>query len=167
LEAETQSYALRQPAEGVSGSLGAIGGQVGTVELVLNYNTGQVSVVVSGGVQVGWNGGAQASAFTGFIYGALGGDNSGYSGGFTTGQASAFGVGIFRGYSSGGLTGGASGLLPNGQVTATGVSLGANLMQTPTLGVSATDYSSTLSLGSAWAFTPLDIALSAASQVCQ
>ena len=66
---------------GVSGGIGGIGGQTGSLELVVNYNTGQVSGFVSGGFQAGWNGVAQASASTGFIYGDLMADNSGYKGG--------------------------------------------------------------------------------------
>jgi len=51
-------------------------------ELVVNYDSGQVSAFAFGGFQVGWNGGVSGSAYTGFVWG-LNGSNSNYSGGFT------------------------------------------------------------------------------------
>ena len=66
---------------GVSGGLGGVGSVGGGGEIVINYQSGQVSAFGFGGVQVGWNGGASGSAYTGFVYG-LNGSNSNYSGGF-------------------------------------------------------------------------------------
>ena len=87
---------------GVNGSLGLVGGQTGSLETVVNYNSGQVSVFASGGLQVGWSGGAQASVLTGFLWGDLKGDNSGYQGGFTTVAGSATAGGGYISHSSGG-----------------------------------------------------------------
>jgi hypothetical protein len=107
---------------GVSGGLGGVGSVGGGGEVVINYQSGQVSAFDFGGVQVGWNGGASGSAYTGFVYG-LNSSNSNYSGGFT-GVNGGAGFGGFAARSSGGLTGGAGGLLPTSGVTAAGVSFG-------------------------------------------
>jgi len=42
-------------------------------EIVINYNSGQVSAFAYGGAQGGWNGGASASVYSGYVYGL---DNS-------------------------------------------------------------------------------------------
>ncbi len=52
----------------LSGSVGLVGGQQGSVQQVVNYTNGEVSNFLTGGLQVGWNGGASASASAGFIY---------------------------------------------------------------------------------------------------
>jgi len=140
----------------VGGGIGGIGGQNGSLSVVVNYNSGQVSGFATGGLQVGWNGIAQASVSTGFIYGALGSNNSGFSGSFTTGSGSGA---TFGGYGSFG----------NG-VQVYGGSLGASLTgATGTLSRTAT--SSPLQFGNilgSLAVTPLDNALSLARQaVCQ
>ena len=151
---------------GVSGGVGGVGSVGGGGELVVNYNSGQVSAFGFGGVQVGWNGGASGSVYTGFVYG-LNTSNSNYSGGFT-GFNAGNGPGGFVASSSGGLTGGPGRLVPNPRgVTAGGVSLGASLVPTPTGGVTATNYTSPTQLGKFWAFTPLDAILYAARQVCK
>lgn len=62
---------------GVSGSVGAVGSFLGGGEVVMNYNTGQMTAFAYGGAQVGWNGVVGASAYTGFVYG-LNGSNSNY-----------------------------------------------------------------------------------------
>ena len=111
---------------GVSGGLGGVGSVGGGGEVVINYNSGQVSALGFGGVQVGWNGGASGSAYTGFVYG-LNDSNSNYSGGFTGVNGSA-GYEGFVARSSGGLTGGASGLLPTRGVTVVGGSFGVGLL---------------------------------------
>lgn len=139
---------------GVSGSFGGVGSTVGPAEALLNYNTGQVSGFVSGGIQVGWNAGASASLFTGYIWG-LGSSNANYSGGFTGVSGGAV-LGGYASSSSGGLTSGTAGLAPNGQVNAVGVSL----LPTPTVGASATNYSLPTSLGSYWPLlNPTDLAV--------
>ena len=151
---------------GVSGSAGGVGGQTGSLELVVNYNTGQTSGFASGGLQAGWNGGLQGSVFSGFIYGGLNGNNSGYSGGFTAVQGGA-GLGFFRASSSGGLTGGVKGVVPNGNVTATGASFGASLIPTPTGGVSVTNYTKPLSLGKGLGLSsPIDLLFYLARRGC-
>jgi hypothetical protein len=150
---------------GVSGGVGGIGSVGGGGELVVNYDSGQVSAFGFGGVQVGWTGGANGSVYTGFIRG-LNNSTSNYSGGFT-GVNGAAGIGVLLASSSGGLTGGTSGLAPNGAVKAIGVSLGAGVLGGFSGGVTATNYTSPVQLGKFWAFSPLDALLYAARQVCQ
>ncbi len=141
---------------GISGSVGGVGGQTGSVEIVINYNTGEMSGFASGGLLAGWNGVAQASVSSGFIYGALNGDNSGYSGGFSAFQGGD-GPGFFRASSSGGLTGGVSGMIPDGNVTAAGASFGVSAIPLPTGGFSVTNYTKPLSLGRSRAlWSPID-----------
>jgi hypothetical protein len=148
---------------GVSGGIGGIGGQTGSLELVVNYGSGQVSGFASGGLQLGWNAGAQGSAFTGFIYGDLQADNGGYHGGFTSLSGNAR-VGGFLSVSSGG---------PNAPlifrpVSVAGVSLGVSLIPTPTLTGSAVNYSNPVQLGKYWALAnPADLSLNLAAQVCK
>ena len=148
---------------GASGGLGGVGSVGGGGEVVLNYNSGQVSAFGFGGVQAGWNGGASGSVYTGFVYG-LNNSNSNYSGGFT-GVNGGAGLGGFAASSSGGLTGGASGLAANGAVNAGGMSFGGGLLGGFSGGVTATNYSNPSQLGKYWAFGPLDLLLSAARQV--
>lgn len=103
----------------VNGSLGLLGGQTGSLSVVINYQSGQVSGFATGGLQVGWNGGAAASASTGFVYGNLGPNNDGFSGNFVTGYGSGpvfggygsfgKGVAVFGASAGANLTGGAGG----------------------------------------------------------
>jgi RHS repeat-associated protein len=125
---------------GVNGSTGGIGGVPGSLEVVVNYNSGQVSVFASGGVSVGWQGGAQGSAFTGYVYG-LKNDNSNYSGGFTTISGGA-GLGGFISHSSGGP----NAPTPSGNVWAFGPSIGGSIITGFTGSVSATNYTQLLNL---------------------
>jgi hypothetical protein len=67
---------------GVSGGAGALGATVAGGEIVLNYDTGQISAFGFGGFQGGWNGVLSATAYTGLAWG-LNGNNSNYSGGFS------------------------------------------------------------------------------------
>lgn len=124
---------------GVTYGLGGIGGVSGSVEVVINYNSGQVSIFGSGGLAAGWQGGAQTSAVTGYIWGHLKDDNSGYSGGFSTVYGSAL-LGAYHSESSGGITGTFGDMVPNGNVKVTGISVGASLVPFPTGGVTVTNY---------------------------
>jgi RHS repeat-associated protein len=152
---------------GVSGGMGGVGSVIGGGEIVVNYNSGQVSAFGYSGVQVGWNGGVSGSVYGGYVYG-LNNTNSNYSGGFTGGNGSIASVGGFVASSSGGLTGKfPRGQSPTGDVTAAGVSLGASLIPTPTGGVNATNYTKPLQLGKFWAFGPGDFFLYAARQLCK
>ena len=54
---------------GVSGGVGAVGSVIGGGEIVVNYDSGQVSAFSFGGTQVGWNGGLSGSLYNGYIYG--------------------------------------------------------------------------------------------------
>lgn len=152
---------------GASGVLGLVGGPTGGGELVVNYNSGQVSAFAYGGAQVGWNGGAQGSVYTGFVYG-LNNSNSNYSGGFT-GVNGGAGIGGFAASSSGGLTGGGGGLIPNTrEVTAVGVSGGGSLLSGVSGGVTATNYTQPLQLGkNPLGFGLIDPALYLARQACK
>ncbi|MGN6592932.1 MAG: hypothetical protein ACTHJX_08540 [Terriglobales bacterium] len=151
-------------AEGVSGSLGALGAVGGGGELLLNYDTGQISAFGEGSVQAGWNGGASATVYSGFVYG-LNGSNSNYAGGFTSASAGYI-VGAYGASSSGGLAGGPGGIIPNGSVTAAGVSLGASILVSPSAALGAEEYTRPAQLGKFWAFGAGDLLFYAARQVC-
>jgi hypothetical protein len=154
---------------GASGGLGGLGSVGVGGEIVMNYNSGQVSAFTFGGAQAGWNGGASGSIYGGPVYG-LNDANSNYSGGFT-GVNGGAGLGGFVASSSGGLTGGAGGLAVHpfspGAVTAFGASIGGGLLGGFSGGVSATNYSSPFQLGKFAAFTIGDYLLYAARQVCK
>lgn len=105
---------------GFSGALGLIGGPVGSVATVTNYDTGEVSLFLSGGGQVGFNGGAQASVFVGLVTGSLGTGNVNYSGPFLTVAGSAALVGLY-GHRGGGIR-------------ESGVTLGSSLVPVPISG---------------------------------
>ena len=142
---------------GVSDGVGAVGASVGGGEIVMNYDTGQVSAFGFGGFQGGRNGVASATAYTGLAWG-LNGDNSNYSGGFT-GFSAGTNVGIFGDRSSGGLTGGFGGMVPRrgpGTVTVVGASASVSLVGRFTYGLNATNYTHPAQLGRFWAFTPVD-----------
>ena len=49
----------------LSGAIGVVGRQAATLEVVSNYNTGEVSGFACGGIQVGWNGAAVAGGTVG------------------------------------------------------------------------------------------------------
>jgi hypothetical protein len=140
----------------INGSIGGIGGQNGSLSVVINYASGQVSGFATGGLQVGWNGLAQASVSVGFIYGALRPNNEGYSGTFTTGSFS-------------GATFGGFGSFGNG-VQVYGGSLGTSLTGvTGTLSrtVTSRPFQFGKTVGS-FMMTPLDVVLSVARQgACQ
>lgn len=152
---------------GASGGVGGVGSPGGGGELVVNYDTGQVSAFAFGCLQVGWNGGASGSVYTGFVWG-LNGSNSNYSGGFT-GVNGGAGLGVFAESSSGGLTAGPSGLVPNRNVNAAGISVGGGLLGGFSGGVTATNYSDPTQLGKFWGFglNPVDWLLYAARQLCK
>jgi hypothetical protein len=139
----------------VNQSFGGIGGENGSLSVVINYSSGQVSGFATGGFQGGWNGGAQASISTGFIYGALGSDNRGFSGTSVGGSASGL---IFGGFGSVGK-----------KVQVYGASIGASLSPVTVTG-SKTYTSQPVQFGNilgSLATTPLDNALILARQaVC-
>jgi len=154
---------------GASGALGLLGGPVGGGEVVINYNSGQVSAFAFGGAQVGWNGAASGTVSSGFVYG-LNDSNSNYSGGFT-GVSGAAAVGGFVQSSSGGLTNGARGVIPNPRgVTVGGVSAGASLLGGVKFAGTVTHYTQPLQLGR-WGgligLSPLDAPFYSARQLCK
>lgn len=168
----TQRICKKLPSGRTTGVVGGIGGTVAPQaggELVVNYDSGQVSAFGFNGVQVGWNGGASASVYTGFVWG-LNSSNSNYAGGFTGANLGA-GVGGFVAASSQGMDGsGLNGIVPNPRdVTAGGVSFGASLIPGITGGVTLTNYSNPAQLGKYWGFglNELDWILFAARQICK
>ena len=139
---------------GLSGGIGALGGQTGSIELVRNYSTGETSLFFSGGMQFGWNGGAQGSAFTGSIYN-LGSSNRNYSGGFDTLSGGKYAVGsVSKSTSAGGPL-----------VIAAGG--GTSLIPTPTATYSRTQSSNPIPLGRFWTFSVTDWVLYALRQACK
>lgn len=69
----------------MSVALGGIGSVPGSVDMVVNYNSGQTSLFATGGGAAGWNGGASLTISTGLVYG-LDGTNGGFSGQFKGGS---------------------------------------------------------------------------------
>ena len=68
-------------ATSVGVAAGGIGSVSGSVDMVVNYNSGQTSVFATGGGGLGWNGGGSLTATTGLVYG-LDGTNNGFKGQF-------------------------------------------------------------------------------------
>jgi RHS repeat-associated protein len=153
---------------GIGGATGGVGGPMGSLELVTNYNTGQVSGFASGGVYAGWNGGASATAFTGQVWN-VGTNNANYSGGFTGGSASVGPVSVNGAMSSGGVAGNPAQLNPQGAFAVT-AGLSATLIPSPGAGnLNATNYSQPLNLGHYWGLLaggPGTISTFVAKQVC-
>lgn len=150
---------------GVAGGIGGVSSVEGAGELVVNYNSGQVSAFGFGGVQTGWNGGMSGSVYAGLIYG-LKVSNSNYSGGFTSING-GMGPGGFLASSSGGLTNGLGGLTPDGKVKAGGLSFGAGLLGSASFGAAATNYTKPFQLGKWLGFSPIDMLLYSARQLCK
>lgn len=158
--------------QGVSGNAGGLIGPDGSLEIVTNYRTGQVSGFAAGGFTAGWSGVVGASAFSGVVWGLMG-DNSNYKGGFTSATSSVgsplahVGPQITMSSSSGGITNGVGQMVPNGQVNSLTVGINASLIS-PFVsgGVAATNFSEPLQAGSWWALGPLDKLLVFANQVC-
>jgi len=125
---------------GVGSSAGTLGGVTGGGEVVLNYNTGQVSGFGYAGGFAGFNGGGSVSVTGGMIFN-LGQSNSNYSGPFTTAAGS---IGPFGAFVS--ITGTPNSLNLS-QPKVLGMSAGASLfgVGTGTLGV--TKYSNPHDLG--------------------
>ncbi len=117
---------------GLTVSGGGIGGQTGSLEMVVNYKSGAVSLYASGGLQAGWTVGASLQATMGFLFGDLGDQNENYAGWSAAFQISyqegpVFGV-------SGQVNNGQTGLLPKiaaSQLLKAAVSVGAGFSTTP------------------------------------
>jgi RHS repeat-associated protein len=86
---------------GLSVSVGIVGGQIAAAEVVINYNSGEVSLFAAGGLQVGFNPGLQGQVYTGMIQN-LGPSNSSYAGPFGTLQG---GIGPVSGFVSASVQG--------------------------------------------------------------
>jgi RHS repeat-associated protein len=72
-------------ATSVSVAAGGVGSVSGSLDTVVNYNSGQTSVFATGGGALGWNGGGNLTTTTGLVYG-LDGTNNGFSGPFKGGN---------------------------------------------------------------------------------
>jgi len=150
---------------GASGGLGGVGSVGGGMEMVLNYNSGQISGFYFGGGQIGWAGGVSGSVYSGYVWG-LNDSNSNYGGGFTGANAGA-GIGGFAASTSGGLTGGGNGLKPDGSVNSAGLSFGGSLVGALSGGLTATNYTDPIQMGSFWGFDANDWSMYVAKQVCK
>jgi RHS repeat-associated protein len=158
---------------GVSGALGAVGSVVGGGEIVLNYDTGQVSAFGFHGAQAGWNGVVSASVNNGYAWG-LSGDNSNYQGGFS-GFVGAGGapvaVGGFGARSSGGLEGPIRGVPPESRVTVAGATIGAAALGKASGGGMTMNYTKPLQIGKMGplvaATSPVDALIYGARQLCK
>jgi RHS repeat-associated protein len=147
---------------GISGSVGFLGAPTGSVEILTNYNTGEISGFASGGLSAGVAGGASISVANTLVYG-LGTNNSNYSGGFTgvtvsgpvtpipgisvgvTGAASREG---FSGINQASAQGSIAPLAPNLDRTfAIGTVVGASVYPPVNVTVTATTYSQPVSVG--------------------
>jgi hypothetical protein len=132
-------------AQGLSGSFGAAGGEfIGSVEIVTNYNTGEVSTFGAHGYQLGMTSMASAQVQMTAIY-DLGYANSNYSGGFSHFSASAFFASVGGAVASGG-TAHPTDIKWSGTHTAT-VGLGKGVNIWPTAVAGATDTSQPINNG--------------------
>ena len=68
-------------ATSVSVAAGGVGSVSGSLNMVVNYNSGQTSFFATGGGGLGWNGGGSLTVTTGLVFG-LDGTNNGFSGQF-------------------------------------------------------------------------------------
>ena len=154
---------------GVSGAIGVIGGQAGTLEVVTNYNTGEVSGFASGGVQVGFNGGASANVLL-VLISNLGNSIANYSGPFTNAAASVGAFGAFIGLPSAGFSNPLK-IDPNG-ASVGGVTAGASLFGAGAATASVTYYTKPVSLGKIWStppgpFSVYDLSMYLVRRLCQ
>ena len=94
----------------ISGSAGAMGANTGSLEVLINLNTLEVSLFASGGMSGGVTGGVSGSVNSALVYN-LGESNTYYSGGSSGGSASVplgpsgISFGLFASWSSDGLPG--------------------------------------------------------------
>ncbi len=95
---------------GLTVSGGGIGGQTGSLEMIVNYKSGAVSLCASGGLQAGWTAGASLQATMGFLFGDLGDQNENY-GGWSAALQGSVGRGLVGGV-SGRVNNGQTGVLP-------------------------------------------------------
>ncbi len=150
------------------GGIGGISGQTGTLTLLNNYNTGEVSLFVSGGLFAGWNGGIQGGVQTGFVSN-LGDTNSNYSRWFTTFSGSVGVTGAYSSSSSQGLSGNPLAFNASG-VREHGIGLSVPFIRSPFTATASSTYFSELHrfgrFGSAALTTPLDVLLTGLRQLC-
>ncbi|MEZ5355297.1 MAG: RHS repeat-associated core domain-containing protein [Bryobacteraceae bacterium] len=163
-------------AYGVTGSAGGISGDVASLEIVINYQSGNVSLFGSGGVQLGATLGGTAGLFSGFIFshdgGGLGADNSGYLGGFVGGSLS-FGAGLSGGALGAVSSAGQADLFPTSGVSLIGASVGLGYTALPgALTVNQTQYVLLAQLGNVAGtglpfVTPMDLSFIASWKACR
>jgi hypothetical protein len=148
-------------AFGVNGSIGVIAGAAAGGEIVINFDTGNVSLYGLAGLSTN-NGGASASGTVGYIYKL--GDPSTYQGPFTGAVISYGGMGIFGSVTSpGGMTNPANINTNKPFNFGVAASIGTGLLKSAVpFQVSSTTYSAPTSLGNIFQNSTLFTALSAA-----
>ena len=130
---------------GISGAFGLVGGLSGSVETVVNYNTGEVSGFLSGGLHAGYVGGLSGSGFLGAVRN-LGNSNNNYAGPFTNASVGAGPFALTASASSGGLTN--PGTLSKNGVQVVSGSVGASFLPTPvSLNASVTYFTNPIPMG--------------------
>jgi hypothetical protein len=134
-------------ATSVSAAAGGIGSVSGSVDMVVNYNSGQTSLFATGGGGLGWNGGGSLTATTGLVYG-LDGTNSGFSGPFK-------GANFYAPTPIPGLGAGGS-ITHGGGVTVVSVGVSGALAGRYGGGASWTNTTNPLNVGKFSGFAPLD-----------
>ena len=144
---------------GASGAIGFFAANVGGGELLLNYNTGELSAFGYAGMQGGFNGGISRTGNVGFVWG-LGSDSSAYGGWFRGGALSVGTLGVSAAKS------------PTSPVTAVSLTAGASRVPVRVSGGgTATYYSPPFSFGNVRPFVattnPIDNALFAARDACK
>jgi len=153
---------------GASGSIGVLGGETGSIELLINYSNGKISAFVSAGLQLASGSGASVGVISGAVFG-LGSSNQNYSGPFST---VTVGIGPYIEFvsaTSGGFGSPLNLIMPF--VVGGGVSL--SLLPSSLVTVSGTTYSAPLNIGNLnnplWAAVfPLDAAFAYARKAfCQ
>jgi len=149
----------RGRAMGVGGYVGAVGSVGYSLELVVNYDSGEASGFATGGIQGGWNGVGTGTVFSGLIYGPLGNSNEGYSGGFS-GQGASAPLPIEPQLSGGAYHQGSG----NG-VSEYGLNLGVSALGRYGFGYNWTKTSPALPLGKYWLYAPDDWLIWAARRV--
>lgn len=131
----------------VSAAAGGVGSVGGSLDMVVNYNSGQTSLFATGGGGLGWNGGGSLTATTGLVFG-MNGTNDGFSGPFkganfyapTPVPAVGAGISVTHG----------------GGVTVVSLGVSGALAGRYGGGGSATNTTRPLNIGKFTGFTPLD-----------
>jgi RHS repeat-associated protein len=134
-------------ATSVSVAAGGIGSVSGSLDIVVNYTSGQTSVSATGGGGFGWNGGGSLTATTGLVFG-LDGTNNGFKGQFK--GANFYAPTPIPAVSAGGS------ITHGGGVTVVSVGVSGALAGKIGGGFSWTNTTNPLNVGKFTGFAPLD-----------